>query len=223
MEFHAFAQMEDIDLAVLQDLPGLGQVWYIVQVGIDGDQAVEQIAHSTIGLDARGEMGVQSGDIRFPRNLQGTSRPGLLGPDRQRYEQEQAGYSRYQPAAALVSLHELPSSQLFPPIDMSLPGSPLGPGCIDSRRLLLVWKQGSVTTGNQPGSCVNSRDEGDVPPLREGLYTRVRSCGRRRKCGTGMQCAGRKIAMCFMGVALNGFCGANNGHEDYKTGGVAAF
>jgi hypothetical protein len=44
-------------IAVLQDRLGLGQVGHIVQLRIDGQQAVEQIAHDIPRLGAGGEMG----------------------------------------------------------------------------------------------------------------------------------------------------------------------
>src|SRR5262245_49541403 len=61
-----------------------------------------------------------------------------------------------------------------------------------------------------PRSWVQSRDETGRPSLREGLYTRVRSCGRRRKWGTAAQLAGKNHTRRCIGVALNGLCKANN-------------
>jgi hypothetical protein len=114
VELHPLAQVKQVDFAVLQDLPGLSQVWDIVQLCIDGNQAVEQVAHGAIGLDTSREMGIQPGDIRFPRDLQCTSGLGLLSPDCQWYQQEHSGYRQHQPAAALVSLHELPLLTVVP-------------------------------------------------------------------------------------------------------------
>jgi hypothetical protein len=71
-----------------------------------------------------------------------------------------------------VSLHELPSSQLVLPIDMSPLGVPHMPGCIDSRRLQLVWKLGSGATDNQPQVMRKKPGRNRMsPPERGTLYT----------------------------------------------------
>ena len=82
MELDPLAQVEHIDFAVLQDVPGLGQLGDIVELGIDGDQAIEEIADHVPGLDTRGEMRIEPGDIRFPRHPQRAARFGLLGGDK---------------------------------------------------------------------------------------------------------------------------------------------
>jgi hypothetical protein len=65
-ELDPFPQVKHIDLAVFQDLPGFGQVGDIVQLAIDGEQAVEEIARDVPRLDARGDIRIQPGDIGLP-------------------------------------------------------------------------------------------------------------------------------------------------------------
>jgi hypothetical protein len=43
MELHPFPQVEHIHLAVLQNVPGLGQVGEIVELGVNGEEAIEEI------------------------------------------------------------------------------------------------------------------------------------------------------------------------------------
>jgi hypothetical protein len=45
--------VEHIDLAILQNVPGLGQVGEIVELGVDGEEAIEEIALYVPGLNAR--------------------------------------------------------------------------------------------------------------------------------------------------------------------------
>jgi hypothetical protein len=80
VEFDSLAQVEHIDLAAFQDLPGLGQVWHIIQFGVDAYQAVEQIAHDVVALGAGGEVGVQPRGICLPRYPQCPASLGLLRP-----------------------------------------------------------------------------------------------------------------------------------------------
>jgi hypothetical protein len=80
VEFHPLAQMEHIDLAVLEDLPGFGEVGDKIQLGINSDQAIEEIPHHQPRLHAKGEMGIQAGDIGFPRHPQCAAWLGLLRP-----------------------------------------------------------------------------------------------------------------------------------------------
>jgi hypothetical protein len=54
-EFNPLAQTKHIDLAILQDVPGFSELGDIVQLAIDGEQAVEEIARHIPGLDAGGE------------------------------------------------------------------------------------------------------------------------------------------------------------------------
>jgi hypothetical protein len=60
--------VKHVDFAVLKDLPGFGEVRDKIQLGIDSDQAIEEIPHDMARLHAKGEMGVQAGDIGFPRH-----------------------------------------------------------------------------------------------------------------------------------------------------------
>src|SRR4029450_13388476 len=70
VECNLFAQMEHVDFAVLKDLPGFGEVRDKIQLGIDSNEAIEEIPHYMPRLYAKGEMGVQAGDIGFPRHSQ---------------------------------------------------------------------------------------------------------------------------------------------------------
>jgi hypothetical protein len=54
--------MKDIDLTVLEDVPGLGQIGDVVEIRVDSHQAVEEIADGVPGLHARGEIGVEPGE-----------------------------------------------------------------------------------------------------------------------------------------------------------------
>jgi hypothetical protein len=68
VEFHPFVQVKHIDLAVLDDLLRFGEVRDNIQLGIDSDQTVEKAPCHIPGLEARGDMGIEPGAIRFVRH-----------------------------------------------------------------------------------------------------------------------------------------------------------
>src|SRR5262245_56697623 len=78
----------------------------------------------------------------------------------------------------------------------------------------------SQMTGSR--SWVQRRDETGRPSLREGLYTRVRRCGRSRKWGTAAQFAGRNHTRRCIDGALNGLCKATKALKAAKlaSGGI---
>jgi hypothetical protein len=110
MELHAFPQVEHVNLTVLEDLPGFGQVWHSVPLSIEGEQAIEEIPQHTQACGTESAMGVQAGDIRSPPYPQGASVLGRLGPGRQGRQQESANRGDEPPRATPVPGHRRPSS-----------------------------------------------------------------------------------------------------------------
>jgi hypothetical protein len=107
VELDSLAQVEHVDLAVLEDLPRFGEVRDIIQLGINGDQAVEEIPHHHARLHTKGEVGIEAADIGFPRHPQRAAGPGLLGRDRADDPDDNEQTEEQRPTA--VSFHSTPS------------------------------------------------------------------------------------------------------------------
>ena len=103
VELHPLAQVEHIDLTVFQDVPGFSQLGDIIELSIDGEQAIKEIAHDKIGLDSRGEMRIQAGNIRFPRHAQRAARLGLLRPGSWQEQRHDDGDDKSDPESCIFS------------------------------------------------------------------------------------------------------------------------
>jgi hypothetical protein len=65
VEFHPLTQLKHIYFAAVLGLPGLGQLWDVVEVLIDGHQAVEEIAHHVPDLQAWRPVRVKARHVRL--------------------------------------------------------------------------------------------------------------------------------------------------------------